>query len=162
MIKHTNPSTPINTQRDTKTNRHTHAHAHTCMHTQTHKLRPTAPIRQRHGRAPRPKARKKPPWGPTTLRGLLGTTTGSAATETVPTRADKRPHTKVPSPPAIRARAFHRTAPPIVNLTCVKLQYHKLVYFKCCAFFCQDVIFLFSFFYSLVPYWKRIDTSFLD
>ena len=65
MIKHTNPPTPINTQRDTETNRHTHAHTrtHTRTHTQTHKLRPTAPIGQRHGRAPGPKARKEPPWG---------------------------------------------------------------------------------------------------
>ena len=56
-IQHTTPPTPINTQRDTEIKQ-----THTL--TQTHKLRPTAPIRQRHGRAPRPKARKERAPGP--------------------------------------------------------------------------------------------------
>ena len=43
---------------------------HTHKHTQTHKLRPTAPVRQKHGRAPRPKARKELPWGGQPHRGL--------------------------------------------------------------------------------------------
>ena len=83
------------------------SHPHKYPERQTHELRPTAPIRQRHVRAPRPKARKKPP-----LEGSRPTTTGSAATDTAPTRADTMPHTKVQSPPATQARAVHGTAPP--------------------------------------------------
>jgi len=51
------PSHPHKIPRETQRQTDTHTH------TQIHKLRPTAPIGQRHGRAPRPKARKKPLFG---------------------------------------------------------------------------------------------------
>ena len=77
----------------------THTHAHTYKHTSSDPLhlsdRDTVGHPDlRQGKSHRP---------------------GSVATETAPTRADKRPHTKVQSPPATRARAVHRTAPPLVD-----------------------------------------------
>ena len=44
MIKHTNPPTPINTQRDTETYRDTHPHPHTRTHTCTHKHTSSDPL----------------------------------------------------------------------------------------------------------------------
>ena len=70
-IQHTNPPTPINTQRDTETNRHTHAHTHA----RTHKHTSSDPLHlSNRDMAGHPDLRqgKSHLGGPTTLRGLPG------------------------------------------------------------------------------------------
>jgi len=103
MIKHTNPPTPINTQRDTETYRHTRMRTCTHKHTSSDPLHLLDSYMAGHRDL---RQGKSHPWGLTTLRGLPATTTRSSATETAPSRADKGAHAKVRDSVVVRLPPF--------------------------------------------------------
>ena len=114
---HTLKATQSASKTDTETYRHTDTSTHTRMHTCTQNYTSSDPLPLfERDMAPRPKARKKPPLWADRTEKASGPRLQGALPQRQPRPGQTRgPTTKVQSPPATRARAVHRTAPPSVD-----------------------------------------------